>query len=199
MQLLQLSESTAAYRKMPFPCVDATDGYTPETGLTFSAGELKIAKNGATEANAAGSVTEGAGGVYYYEATAGELNTLGVITLRVVKSGVRGVAALAQVVPFDPYSATNLGLTNIDATTSSRLADADYENLDTMLDSASSIETGLTLRGALRLMAAALAGKSSGAGTSTEYYRAAVSDSKIRLTATISANNRTAITSDTDT
>lgn len=198
MQLLQLSEATASYRKVPFPCVDATDGYTAETGLTFSAGELLVSKNGATEANAAGSVTEVAGGVYMYEFTAAELNTQGTVSLRVSKSGVRGAVVLAQVVPWDPQSATNMGLTNLSVDVGTLLTAAAYQDVDDVLDAASSIETGLTLRGAIRLMAAVLAGKSSGAGTSTETFRAAVSDSKVRVTTTISANNRTALTVDTD-
>lgn len=95
--LLVKSESTAAQRRIPLYLVDATDGYTAETGLTFSAGELKLSKNGASEANHAGSVTELAGGLYYYEATSGELDTVGFLTLRVAKSGVRAFVALCEV------------------------------------------------------------------------------------------------------
>jgi hypothetical protein len=59
------------------------------------------------------------------------------------------------------------------------------------------IEPGLTLREALRLVAAATAGKLSGAGTSTETIRNAVGDSKNRIVATVdSSGNRTAITYD---
>jgi hypothetical protein len=59
------------------------------------------------------------------------------------------------------------------------------------------IEPGLTLREALRLVAAATAGKLSGAGTSTETIRNAVGDNKNRIVATVdSSGNRTAITYD---
>jgi uncharacterized protein YeeX (DUF496 family) len=67
-----------------------------------------------------------------------------------------------------------------------------------ILDSANGVETGLTVREALKLMAAALAGKISGAATTTITIRNAVADSKDRIVATVDVNgNRTAITTDT--
>ncbi len=70
-------------------------------------------------------------------------------------------------------------------------------NADALLDSANAIETGLTIRGALRLALSTMAGKLSGAGTGTETFRNAVADSKDRVTATVdSSGNRTAITYD---
>jgi len=62
---------------------------------------------------------------------------------------------------------------------------------------ASAVESGLTLTNALRLIAAATAGKLSGAATTTVVIRNAVADSKDRITATVDANgNRSAITVD---
>jgi hypothetical protein len=59
------------------------------------------------------------------------------------------------------------------------------------------VEPGLTLRQALRLVAAATAGKISGGGTSTVTIRNAVADGADRIVATVdSAGNRTAITYD---
>jgi hypothetical protein len=64
-----------------------------------------------------------------------------------------------------------------------------------LLDLINGIETGLTLRQALRLIAAACAGKASGLATTTATYRNAVADTTDRLVATVDANgNRTAIT-----
>jgi hypothetical protein len=64
--------------------------------------------------------------------------------------------------------------------------------LDTSL-----VETGLTVRQALKLMAAAMAGTISGAETSTVRIRSAVADDKERITATVDGDgNRTAITVD---
>lgn len=63
-----------------------------------------------------------------------------------------------------------------------------------LLDS-EDIESGLTLRQALRLVAAATAGKISGGGTATVTIRNAVADGADRIVAEVdSAGNRTAIT-----
>jgi hypothetical protein len=71
------------------------------------------------------------------------------------------------------------------------------ENATALLDLAAGVETGLTLRQALRLIAAAAAGKISGAATTTIVIRNAVADSKDRITATVDADgNRSAITVD---
>jgi len=65
------------------------------------------------------------------------------------------------------------------------------------LDLTNGIESGLTVRGALRLALAAVAGKASGMAGATGIYRNAVADSKPRITATQDADgNRTAITYD---
>lgn len=100
LQFLQ-SESTAARRRIPVYLVDDADGKTPETGITFSAGDIKVSKNGGAEANHGGTVTELAGGMYYYEATSGELDTLGFLSIRFTKSGVRTFVAAHQVIAID--------------------------------------------------------------------------------------------------
>ncbi len=65
-----------------------------------------------------------------------------------------------------------------------------------ILDLTDGIETGYTLRQALRLILAAEAGKVSGAGGTTVTIRD-VTDSKNRIVATVDANgNRTAVTKD---
>lgn len=75
--------------------------------------------------------------------------------------------------------------------------DAAQEIADALLDRADAIESGLTLRNATRLIAAACAGKASGLATTTAVYRNAVADSKDRITATVDANgNRTGVTTD---
>ncbi len=101
---------------------------------------------------------------------------------------------------------TELGveLGRIDVVTSTRLASAGYttpptatENATGLLDLAAGIETGLTLRQALRLLLAAEAGKLSGAETTTITIRNAVADSKNRLVVTVDENgNRSAFTYD---
>lgn len=82
----------------------------------------------------------------------------------------------ADLLPFTELSPENLSL----------------EILDQQL-----VESGLSVREALRLISAALAGKVSGAGTATVTIRNAVADSKDRIVATVDVNgNRTAITTD---
>ncbi len=69
-------------------------------------------------------------------------------------------------------------------------------NADALLDRADAIETGLTPRQALRLLASALAGKLSGAATTTITIRN-TADSKTRITATVDSDgNRSAVTYD---
>jgi len=68
---------------------------------------------------------------------------------------------------------------------------------DAHLDRSNGIETGLTPRNAARLIAAASAGKLSGAATTAVTIRNAVADSKNRIAATVDADgNRSAITVD---
>jgi len=196
----QQSESTSAYRWVEFRCFDddSADAYAPKTGLTFSSGELVWAKAGSAAANATNfaTVVEAGNGRYWYPASAAELDTLGKAILTVVKTDVFAEDTTILVVPWDPYSATSLGLTNLDATVSSRLADADYEDLATMLAAADTIETGLPLGDAIRFMVAVLAGVTGGAGTGTETYRAALANHKVRVTTTVVGNNRTVVAFD---
>lgn len=67
---------------------------------------------------------------------------------------------------------------------------------DAILDRAAGVETGRTLRQSLRLMLASLAGKLSGAATTTVTIRD-TNDTKDRILATVDSNgNRTATTYD---
>jgi hypothetical protein len=69
-------------------------------------------------------------------------------------------------------------------------------NADALLDRAAGVETGLTPRQAMRLIAAASAGKLSGAATTTLVIRN-IADDKDRITATVDADgNRTTIVTD---
>lgn len=71
------------------------------------------------------------------------------------------------------------------------------QNADALLDRAAGVETGLTPRQALRLLAAVNGGKLSGGATTTNTIRNAVADSKNRVVATVDpSGNRTAIVYD---
>jgi len=197
MNQYQQSEATAARRWIPFQCFDddAADAYAPKTGLTFSSGELKIAKAGAAVANAGGyaSVVEAGNGWYWYPASAAELDTLGPGLLIPVKTDVYASATEFMVVAYDPFDAAGAGLTNLDATVSSC---SPANAAAGLLDLTDGIETGLTPRQALRLLCAIVGGYTTGGGTGTEVFRAAVSNVEPRATVTITGANRTAITYD---
>jgi hypothetical protein len=64
-----------------------------------------------------------------------------------------------------------------------------------VLDAADTIETGLTLRGALRVTTAVAAGKISGADTATIYIRN-IGDTKTRVTSSVDITGRTSVTVD---
>ncbi|QND60385.1 hypothetical protein [Mesorhizobium huakuii] len=75
-------------------------------------------------------------------------------------------------------------------------ADVGNEFADSLLDRTAGVETGLTIRQAMRLIASALFGKSSGLATTTGVFRD-IGDTKNRISATIDADgNRSAVTLD---
>lgn len=92
---------------------------------------------------------------------------------------------------------------NVNATISSRLASASYtapptaaDNAAELLDTAAGVETSWSVRQALRVMLGVLAGKLSGAATTTVAIRNP-EDNKTRVTATVDADgNRSAVTYD---
>ena len=112
MYQIKQSEATAARRRIPVLLVDITDGFTPEVGVVTPT--INVSKNGATIATGAGTWTEIGNGQYYYELTAGEVDTLGWIALNIEKATVsRDYNAVVQVMAYDYAAATNLGLTAI--------------------------------------------------------------------------------------
>ena len=114
MYQIKQSEATAARRRIPVLLVDLTDGFTPETGVVTPT--INISKNGATIATGAGTWTEIGNGQYYYEFTAGEVDTLGWIAVNIEKATVsRDFNAVVQIMAYDYAAATNLGLTAIPA------------------------------------------------------------------------------------
>jgi len=189
---IKQSESTAARRTFYFTATNTADG-SAYTGA-LSGADLKISKAGGAEASSAGTATHIATGLFKYEATSSECDTLGELCLRVAKAGLYNDVRVKTVVPAAPYSASSLGLSNLDAAVSTRST----LTAATLLDLADGIETGLTPRQALRLIASVIAGLTTGAGTNTEVFRASKSNSKPRATYTITGANRTAVTLDLD-
>lgn len=100
----QVDEATAAQRRFPLYLVDAGDGITAETGE--AAGQPQVSKNGAAFGNTSATLTAIGNGSYYVELTAGELDTLGMVTIRYKSAATAEFSLTGQVVSFDPYDAT---------------------------------------------------------------------------------------------
>lgn len=98
---ITVSEATGAERRIPLYLVDATDGLTEETGLSISGSECRVSKNGAASANCAGSITENETGLYAYEPTTGEVDTVGYVTVRISDSAARKFIGVANINAFD--------------------------------------------------------------------------------------------------
>lgn len=188
--LIKQSETTAARRTIYFTAVNTADdsAYTS----TLSGADIMISKAGGAEAASTGTATHIATGLFKYEFAVGEIDTLGEVSLRLAKTGVYNDVRVVNVVPFDPYSSTSLGLSNLNATVSSRLATADYQDVDDLLDAADTIETGVTLRKAIRYIVAYAVGNVTGGGSGTETFSAAGNPATTRFTSTpTSAGSRT--------
>ena len=85
-----------ALSDIPFYMVDASDGATPETGLTVTA---EVSKDGGLSFSAAaGSVTEAGNGAYWFAATAADMNA-DVVLFKFTATGAR--AALVSISTLD--------------------------------------------------------------------------------------------------
>lgn len=85
---------------------------TAQTGKTVAA---TLSKNGGAFASASGTVAEVGNGVYKLTPASGDVDTLGPLVLRGTATGCVDFVAPYRVVAFDPYAATNLGLSYLDA------------------------------------------------------------------------------------
>jgi len=114
----------------------------------------------------------------------------GAITAAKFAAGAIDAAAIAD-------NAIDAGALAADAITAAKVAsDVGAEFAAALLDLAAGVETNRTVRQALRIMLAALAGKASGMATTTAVFRD-TNDTKDRITATVdSSGNRSAVTLD---
>jgi len=108
MFYVKQNETTASLKRVPILMVDATDGATPETGLTLYP---EVSINGGAYAGAAGTWSEVGYGVYYYQLDSTEISTLGWAGIHVTASGARNYDAIAQIAAFNMYSAAGVGIT----------------------------------------------------------------------------------------
>lgn len=128
--------------------------------------------------------------------------TLIINATNAIMSSVAAVAAKTNNLPASPAavgSAMTLSGAYDAAKTAAQVGDIPtaIENADALLDRPDAIETGLTLRQAHRLQAAAAAGRVLGADTTTVTIRNAVADDTDRIVATVdAAGNRVAVVLD---
>jgi hypothetical protein len=209
-----LKQSTAIEIKLG-PFVDSTDNVTPETALTISQADVRLAKGPGdwAQKNEATSAVHEENGWYRVLLDATDTDTLGPLIVAVNESGARPVWREFMVMEATSVAAAVWDEAALAHTTGGTMGGLFFElqdNIatledaiitpaqiaDAVWDQVNGIETDITPRGALRLSTAALAGKVSGAGTATETFRN-VGDSKNRIVSTVDASgNRTAVTTD---
>jgi hypothetical protein len=215
---LWLKQSTAV-DVIVGPFIDDTDGKTAETGLTVTQAEVRLSKNGGNIAqkNEATSLVHDELGYYVCKFDTTDTNTLGVLQLMIHESGALPVYHEYMVVTANVWDTlcstdvlqadlTQMGGVAQSATDLKDFADAGYDpandkitgivatGIDDILDEV--VEGTYTVRQYLRLFAAALLGKVSGGGTTTNTFRD-TADGTDRITATVDSDgNRTAMTLD---
>jgi hypothetical protein len=111
MHVMQQGETTAALRRIPFRLIAMAD----DSAMTGETPTVAIRKNYGASAAGEGTVTELAGGLYYYEATADELDTLGTLTIIPAAEGAYSIAYDVAVVEFAPTEAGIDAPENFDA------------------------------------------------------------------------------------
>lgn len=175
MQGYEVQQSSAAY-PLVFLLVSSTDHISPVTGATPT---VTISKAGGAFAAPAGAVSEIGDGWYKVAGNATDTGTLGPLILHATATGADPTDMLFPVVAYDPQSATNLGLTNLDAAVSTRstyaggavasVTAAVNINLSQPLNAARNVgavaDTSLTLNDGFHCAIAAAAGKESVSGT----------------------------------
>lgn len=97
--VIPLVRSTAGQELALGPFVDATDGFTAETGLTIANTDIKLWKSGATTlANKnSGGATHISGGIYYIVLDATDTNTYGPMAIFIHVAGARPITVYCDV------------------------------------------------------------------------------------------------------
>lgn len=176
--------------------------YAVGADWTPVAGDVKVSKDGGAAANVTNlpvAIVMGNTAVWDFSLTAAELTAAQVI-VTVADAATKAVED--TYFPIETYGnaaaqhVMDFGLATIVASSVTAGVTLTNAGIDAVLDRAAGVETNFTLRQALRLMLAALAGKVSGAATATVLVRD-VGDTKNRITATVDASgNRSAVVTD---
>jgi hypothetical protein len=190
-------------RQVTFFVEDSTGA--PVTGKVSGDFTKFISKNGGAFASMTVTVSELAGGWYTMTMSTTHTNTVGPLAVYMTASGAMQTNLLWQVEANALYSEEDArilarittGVTSMSAVVDSinTLLNDGTTLPDALLGRTGGVETGLTVRQCLRLLAAILGGKISGAGTGSEVFRNAVADNANRVTVTGDvAGNRSAVT-----
>jgi len=100
------NEATADRRRIFFYAVNSTDGYTAVTA-SITSGVVLIVKNGNMPGTSITSptFTHVSNGLWYYEMTAGHLDTQGVVSVTITGTNIRTVQLIGYVYSGDPMAA----------------------------------------------------------------------------------------------
>jgi hypothetical protein len=135
----ELKQSTAA--NLAVFMTDGADHVTGKTGLTLA---IAASKDGAAFASITPTVTELAYGWYKLALTTGHTDTLGDLALHVTATGADPTDLACRIIAIDKGNAASLGLSNLDATVSSRLATSGYTAPPTAASIATAVWTTTT-------------------------------------------------------
>lgn len=164
---------------LDFFCYDVSGNvYNGSAFVAFVDGDYASYRVAATEIGTSGryKASQPTGTVYY------ELR---------IRSGTLAGSTIVAYGNVDSERLSNMDTVLTDVQTS--VDSMPNDNADALLDRADAIETGWTLRKVLRILAAAMGGKSSSNGCTIRN----LTDSKARITATVDEDgNRTAVTLD---
>jgi len=126
MKLILANQAVAAKRRVFFFCVNAVNGIIGELGE--AGGQPELSTDGvAWTPVGIGTLVAIGNGFYYAELTQAAVATVGTVIATRYKSASTAEApgTMMQVVAFDPDAVAGLGLTNVDATISSRAVPGD--------------------------------------------------------------------------
>lgn len=191
-QMWHLKQSTASQIIPLGPFIDNTDGKTRKTALTIANTDIRLEKLGATTfANKnSGGATHVENGNYYTTLDATDTNTLGPMRIHVDMTSGGALAVWLDCMVWSSAMYDFLFGTVAPSTQSAS------DNATGLLDLANGVESGLTLRQTMKIVAASLGGKCSGGGTGTIVFRN-VADTKDVISATVdNYGNRSALTRD---
>jgi len=111
--------------------VDSTDHITAKTGLTLT---VTRSKNGAAFASWGGSAAEVANGWYKLTPASGDVDTQGELVIHCTGTAADPADVNVCVVAYDPHAVADLGLSNLNATVSSRATQTSVDTIDDFVD-----------------------------------------------------------------